>query len=325
MTTAPFSFLLSIFLAFLHLCEEIRAFTLITFDVDGTLVQGSGNAADTSAHARAFSHAVGRVLGDGDAVTPVAQALERTDFHGSTDGLILLRLARATLGIDAKESSPRLDEMMAAMYEHMNAMQDAEVALGLSPLPGVIERLDHLEGRRRGDDRVVCGLVTGNVEGIARRKMQALGIYQTGALHPPHREQLARDWKDTDAVGFLGGFGSDYCSNNIEDFDRNHLDRAEQIAIAVRRASELYPDEKLRRVVHVGDAPADVLAAKACAEESILGHLPDLCVGMVAVATGSYTGEELRELAGDCKPGRWEPVVLEDGMADENFISACGL
>jgi phosphoglycolate phosphatase-like HAD superfamily hydrolase len=123
----------------------------------------------------------------------------------------------------------------------------------------------------------------------------------------------------------LGGFGSDYCSNDIEDFERNHLDRAEQIAIAVRRASELYPDETLRRVVHVGDAPADVLAARACAEGSLLGHLPDLCVGMVAVATGSYTGKELRELAGDSLAGRWEPVVLEDGMADESFISACGL
>jgi hypothetical protein len=38
------------------------AFTLITFDVDGTLVKGSGQAADTSAHSRAFSHAVGAVL-----------------------------------------------------------------------------------------------------------------------------------------------------------------------------------------------------------------------------------------------------------------------
>merc|ERR1711957_186183 len=219
-------------------------------------------------------------------------------------------------------SRPRLDEMMNIMYGYINDMQDTEIARGINPLPGVIDTLSTLANHK---ESISCGLVTGNVEGIARRKMKAVGILDTKALSDPCPDQLKRNWQGTNHLGFLGGFGSDYCSNNIEDFDRNHLDRAEQIAIAVRRASELYPDEKLRRVVHVGDAPADVLAAKACAEESILGHLPDLCVGMVAVATGSYTGEELRELAGDCKPGRWEPVVLEDGMADENFISACGL
>jgi hypothetical protein len=51
------------------------AFTLITFDVDGTLVKGSGQAAAESAHAKAFSKAVGQVLGSGPPVTPVADAL----------------------------------------------------------------------------------------------------------------------------------------------------------------------------------------------------------------------------------------------------------
>jgi hypothetical protein len=51
------------------------AFTLITFDVDGTLVKGSGQAAAKSAHAKAFSKAVGQVLGSGPPVTPVADAL----------------------------------------------------------------------------------------------------------------------------------------------------------------------------------------------------------------------------------------------------------
>jgi hypothetical protein len=86
---------------------SVVAFSLITFDVDGTLVQGSGQAAAQSAHAKgkadgdrvcwyadwqcivplknsiflfiriyeAFSLAVGRILGDGLPVTPVADAL----------------------------------------------------------------------------------------------------------------------------------------------------------------------------------------------------------------------------------------------------------
>ena len=51
----------------LSYCSTVtaRTFTLITFDVDGTLVKGSGQASDASAHARAFAHAVGAILGNG--------------------------------------------------------------------------------------------------------------------------------------------------------------------------------------------------------------------------------------------------------------------
>jgi hypothetical protein len=79
----------------------------------------------------------------------------------------------------------------------------------------------------------------------------------------------------------------------------------------------------------VGDAPADVLAAKSFSEQLRNTENQDdnitLCVGMVAVATGSYSAEELRELAGTPIPGTWEPVVLERGMSDPDFLKACGL
>jgi hypothetical protein len=81
----------------------------------------------------------------------------------------------------------------------------------------------------------------------------------------------------------------------------------------------------LKRVVHVGDAPSDVLAAKWFSEEQTKQNEDQLCVGMVAVATGSYSAEELRELAGETIPGVWEPVVLEKGMGDPKFLEACGL
>ena len=77
------------------------------------------------------------------------------------------------------------------------------------------------------------------------------------------------------------------------------------------------------RVVHVGDAPADVLAARACAERGLLGA--GVCVGMVGCATGSYTAAQLRQLAGSAVPGSWEPVVLEKGMGDPGFLAACGI
>lgn len=148
-----------------------------------------------------------------------------------------------------------------------------------------------------------------------------MGILSTGALAPPSKEQQMRSWPGSDHIGFLGGFGSDYCSGNIDDPSRNHLDRAEQIKIATNRCKDLYPEKKITRVVHVGDAPADVLAAKAFSEMAD----GEFCVGMVAVATGRYPADQLRELAGDSVRERWEPIVLDDGIEDPDFIKACGV
>jgi phosphoglycolate phosphatase-like HAD superfamily hydrolase len=285
------------------------AFTLITFDVDGTLVAGSGAKADASAHARAFGVAVGKQFGNGSPTDPVAQLLPRRDYHGSTDGLILCRLAKAAFGV-AQVSADEVTNMMDTMFDYISSLSDEEIAEGITPLPGVIDTLSVLAIMK---DRVACGLVTGNVEGIARRKMRAVGIFQTNALAPPSDSQT-RVWKNSQDIAFLGGFGSDYCSRNILDADRNFLDRGEQIAIAAKRCS--HPN--LTRVVHVGDAPADILAAKAYSE------VANVCVGCVGVATGSYSAQELKQLAGDPVPGKWEPVILEDGLAFFSFLNACG-
>jgi phosphoglycolate phosphatase-like HAD superfamily hydrolase len=304
-----------------------NAFTLITFDVDGTLVKGSGQQADASAHSRAFGYACGKVLGNGTPTKPVAQALPQHLFHGSTDGLILCRLAKAELDID-QVSESQLQALMETMYDYIAALEDDQVAKGIETLPGVMDQLAALATlQKQPNPKLACGLVTGNVEGIARRKMRAVGILDTQALAPPSQEQLdgAMQWPGAEHIGFLGGFGSDYCSRNIQDLTRNYLDRGEQIAIAARRCqSTLSPDTALSRVVHVGDAPSDVLAAKVFAERLVGGNSAELCIGMVAVATGSYSVEQLREAAGKPIPGVWEPVILEKGLADPNFLEACG-
>ncbi|CAB9505256.1 haloacid dehalogenase-like hydrolase [Seminavis robusta] len=318
-----------------HLPRHAHAFTLITFDVDGTLVRGSGQEADTSAHTKAFAHACGKILGDGITPTkPVAQALPQHLFHGSTDGLILCRLAKAELDVN-QVSESQLEALFEAMYAYIAALEDDQVAKGIEPLPGVLEQLATLaQMQQQPNSKVACGLVTGNVEGIARRKMRAVGVLETRALAPPSPEQMERNykWPGAQDIGFLGGFGSDYCSRDIQDISRNYLDRGTQIAIAARRCqSTLPPSGQLERVVHVGDAPADVLAAKSYSEQLLVtandndSNKNVMCVGMVAVATGSYSAEQLREAAGEPIPGRWEPVVLEQGMADPRFLEACGI
>ena len=115
-----------------------RPVTLITFDVDGTLVQGSGSS-DASAHSRAFAAALGSVLGSGTPTALPAELLPREKFHGSTDGLILLNMARAAFGTPTEVVAPQLGALWQAMYEYVAALPDEEVAKGIEPLPGVLD------------------------------------------------------------------------------------------------------------------------------------------------------------------------------------------
>lgn len=336
----------SLFFSLCVLPSLVSCLTLITFDVDGTLVRGSGQSAEASAHARSFGIAVQKVFGNNnnnnnnnnweDRVRPIREVLETREYHGSTDGLILLRLARKALGIEPNIAHSKLPQLMNVMYEYICTLDDDEIARGIDPLPGVLTKLTQLS--KVSKELVRCGLVTGNVEGIARRKMKAVGIWDTAALYGPSPEQqdqkLLSLWPGSEDLAFLGGFGSDYCSGDVDDPTRNYLDRAEQILIAARRCQETLRREheknernniQLKRVVHVGDAPADVLAAKACAEKGMINNEENICMGMVAVATGSYDPEELLKLAGKPIPGQWEPVVLEHGIEDDRFWDACGI
>lgn len=98
---------------------------------------------------------------------------------------------------------------------------------------------------------LLCGLVTGNVEGIARKKMRAVGISNINALSPKSVDQTFMG-EDQDA--FLGGFGSCYCYGDIEDRTRLYKDRGEQIMICIERAKSCLKDhQRLVRVVHIGD------------------------------------------------------------------------
>ena len=297
--------------------------TLVTFDVDGTLIHGASTTAELSSHAKAFSYGVGKTFSDDpDGFQrkfpyPLA-CIEPQYDHGSTDGLIVLHFARASLGLLPTDTMSKLKTAFKHMYDYIAKMSDADMCRGIEALPGVVDTL-----KKFSDDKikrhVLCGLVTGNVEGIARKKMRAVGILATGALSPKSKDQ---DWDGENDAAFLGGFGSDYCSGDIEDYSRNYKDRGEQIIIAYNRAkSMLGPDQEIVRVVHVGDAPADVLAAKYCAEERKFGeHVTTSCI---AVATGKFAANELSSLFCDPIPGVWEPYVLEKGIADPSFIEKC--
>jgi phosphoglycolate phosphatase-like HAD superfamily hydrolase len=314
--------------------NKVQPVTLITFDVDGTLVSSSGpkgcSRIGPSTHAKAFLHAAGSVYGTPEFITTCESPMDYVPtekYHGSTDGIILLNLINEAFNVSPEVASKQLPILYNHMHNYFASFSDDEVFRDMIPLPGVIDTLNRIVTTAAFKDKLVCGLVTGNVEGLARKKMRSVGIFQTGIFAPKSMDQQV--WEGEENTSFLGGFGSDYCSGNISDISRLYKDRGEQIAIAYHRArSQLRPDQRIVRVVHVGDATADVLAAKYCYEENRFSAVGDdflVTVGCVGVATGKYSAEHLRECAGSALPGRWEPVVLEDGLNDPAFIDACGI
>jgi len=89
--------------------------------------------------------------------------------------LILLRLARKLLqdNDNVNYNTLNVDEMMDTMYDFVSNCNNEELSTGIAPLPGVLDTLQTLASRYTNaaneGERVACGLVTGNVEGIARK------------------------------------------------------------------------------------------------------------------------------------------------------------
>ena len=50
-------------------------------------------------------------------------------------------MARAAFGTPPEVAAPRLGALWRAMYEHVAALPDEEVAKGIEPLPGVLDTL----------------------------------------------------------------------------------------------------------------------------------------------------------------------------------------
>ena len=256
-------------------------------------------------------------------------------YHGSTDGtvdimknsieylcsyllkclgLIALHLAKNAFNVSPKDAMPKLRTVFEDMYRYVCSKPDEEVVKGIQPLPGVLETLRTLA--QNYSETTIRALVTGNLEGAARIKMRACGVLGTQCLHPPAASQ---SWEGAEEYAFLGGFGSDYCSGDIEDLTRIYKDRAEQIVIAYERAKTLLkPGQHIARVIHVGDAPNDVLAAKECFENKRFGE--DVTVGCIGVVTGHFQKDELVAQVGAAIPGRWEPLILEKGFNDPQFL-----
>ena len=182
---------------------------LVLFDIDGTILSG-GPARE------AFVVALCEVFG-------TAGPVDRWEFSGKTDPQIARELLTEA-GIDRG----RIGRMLPALWDRY--LEELEARLPAFPtraLPGVTDLLARLEG----EPGVATALLTGNLAGGARLKLESA--------------RLAH-WFP------VGAYGSD------------HEVRNELPAIAVRRAeahwgTRFAPGE----VVIVGDTPRDVACGRA--------------------------------------------------------------
>ncbi|PRW57041.1 haloacid dehalogenase [Chlorella sorokiniana] len=205
--------------------------TLVTFDVDGTLIHSVGPKSNYL-HKAAFTAAFKEVFG-------LDTHIDVVKHHGSTDALILLKVL-VHHGVPLEQAAARLPEMQAAMVAHFEANKQL-AGEGLELLPGVLPLLEALAGR----DDVAVGLVTGNLEPIGWAKMDALGIRHLFSQigQPPAN---------------FGGFSTDYC--NPANVEESWRDRAEFVRIAAQKLEAGRPGG-IKARFHVGDAPMDVQAA----------------------------------------------------------------
>ncbi len=188
---------------------------LLLFDIDGTLVAGA-----TDTHRDALHVALREVHGiDASSLKrPLAPA-------GRTDG----EIARALLlgaGVSANRIDERADLVREACCRSYTRLATQD--LSHTVLPGIHELLEWLGSL----DGMTLGLVTGNYECIARRKLSCAGL---GAVFPAG----------------IGGFGSD------------HEDRSALPAIARRRAGERGRPYPRSETIVIGDTPRDVACARA--------------------------------------------------------------
>jgi len=179
---------------------------LALFDIDKTLIKSSNG------HGAAFSIAFKEVYGV-NASTDIIQ----TD--GMTDQQIIFEVLKIK-GLDEENIREKLDLCMGKMAEVFDKIVNTDEII---ILPGVKELLEKFK-----DNNILTGLVTGNLEPIARGKMKKLNLNH---------------------YFNVGGFGNE------------HINRTELVKIAIKKAQSNFNFIFSNNVYLFGDAPQDMKAA----------------------------------------------------------------
>jgi len=168
------------------------------------------------------------------ALTEVFGSPGSSEYHygGKTDRQIVRDLMRRE-GFTDEAIDAQMDQLLGSYVAGLATELESGDRTMLV-LDGVLELLDALDC----EERVVVGLLTGNIETGARAKLTAAGL-------DPARFRV-------------NAFGSD------------HELRPELPAVAQRRASELLGiDVRGNRLVIIGDTPADIQCGEAIGARAI--------------------------------------------------------
>lgn len=180
---------------------------LVLFDIDGTIMDFPQE------HKDSFAEAFRKVYGV-DTDISIIQPM------GMTEQQIITEVLRKK-GVDDQTIKLKMPDAMRAMEEYFEKeMENGKVNV----LAGAQKFLEELE-----KNKVLIGVVTGNLEKIARRKLKEAGL--------------------NDYIK-LGGFGSD------------HMIRTELVRLAIKRAEENFGFRYGKNVYSIGDAPSDMKAGK---------------------------------------------------------------
>jgi phosphoglycolate phosphatase-like HAD superfamily hydrolase len=192
----------------------MKTITVVLFDIDGTLLDMRG------AGRKSFVRALKNVFGWDDDIQYI-------NFAGNTDLNVLQQVME-------KHGRNLTDDDRRRFFERMPV--DLAQTAGEAELviyPGVKVLLEKLSA----DERVLLGLVTGNVEACARIKLWQFDLHEHFVL---------------------GAFGDD------------HADRAEIARLAMKRVRDsLKPGQDIGGLFLIGDTPFDIAAAKSIGAKSI--------------------------------------------------------
>jgi len=178
---------------------------LVLFDIDGTIMDFPQE------HKDAFAEAFRKVYGidtDINIINPM----------GMTEQQIIIEVLRKK-GVDDRIIKSKILEAMHAMTKYFEREMRSG---GVKVLAGAEELIKELD-----KNKVLVGVVTGNLEKIARRKLKEAGL--------------------SDYIK-LGGFGSD------------HISRSELVKLAIKKAEKNFGFEHGKNVYSIGDAPSDMKA-----------------------------------------------------------------
>lgn len=148
--------------------------TLVLWDIDGTLMRGTG------AVTRNFLQALREVY-------KLPDEVKRVDYGGKTDGQIVLEtLALHDIG---EAAALELLPEFSARYHQLLDQIAHELHQHLRLLPGVVAVLEQLRERK-----VLQTLLTGNLEPVAELKLRALDLHHyfdvsIGAYGSDHRDR----------------------------------------------------------------------------------------------------------------------------------------